>query len=943
MSKKEDKLPETFPGRKYALTMQASADAILAEDDIRRPVRSSGTRFLNVDAWTGERFVHKLTDWLAANPGALMTEHDLEDLIYNANKAYCRNPYISVARMPQRVDHRVALAIVGGGYHEAWHTKYSRRSRIELPEVAFVLEIVNRVVTEGGTWDAKMRGLLKSVHHLVEDIRIERRGCEDYPGAYQKMCDLQDFILDMEMGGRLKGSLAANVTVTSNARSILLCAFRDLGLGYNTAKAKEALAFYKQVSPEAISLVAKGGLLRPLLEEAKGLTVEDDLGSIRVGMELVATLWAAMQADLENMPKPEDNCPACDASPSNLLIKSVRNEQGVKIKGKAKMVCKVCGHEEEFDLPDTSLDLNQNHPEQDPDKEKPEVEDLDQSDLGEHSDGFGDDVQEHMKDAKGGIPQSEPEDADGGDSDGDDEDLEPSLGSESDSEGGAQDNDDADGFGEEGDEDGGNGGEAGEGDETEGDTEGGMEGADGDSNGADGNGEADDDAEGTEGGGDSEEGEEGEEGEEDGFGEDDEDGDFESEGGDFGDEDGSVEDGDEKGGDSNSAGSDDSQGTGGDDAGGNGDTGDLEDHNDVNVDAKVADSVFGGDEDDDPLNNSTALEAAVKDQMDKDEDVSYGEDERPWNPANPDLDVAKFVRPKSLPTGNGLENATRKAKAMHREVGNEITMMRARLRNIVRALENTDIEHGLRRGRKISDRMLVDSRIDLLGGRDPSRAYQDQDAQLDTSVAMAICVDQSGSMRGHEADSAKMMMVLTEPLEAIKGKTFAFGFRTGKYTYYAPENHSGIPYHRTEGVRYDVYKGWDERFDRIKWRFARVTSSGGTPMADGVQYGLAALNPRQEAHRILAVITDGCPNSGHEEVMRYQIRKAKEAGIHVLGIGLGYQATYVKDVFPDHVWVPNMSEAPAALIKKLNELCDFSGKHRGKRIKGLQQVVKRVG
>jgi hypothetical protein len=933
---KDDKLPETFPGRKYALTMQASADAILAEDDIRRPVRSTGTRFLNVDAWTGERFVHKLTDWLAANPGKLMAQADLEGLVYDANKAYVRDPFISVARMPNRVDHRVALAIIGGGYHEAWHTKYSKRSYLKIEEVEFVLEIVNRVVAEGGEWDAKMRGLLKSIHHLVEDIRIERRGCEDYPGARQKMCDLQDFILDMEMGGRLKGALAQNVNVTSNARSILLCAFRDLGLGYNTVKAKEALNYYKQVAPEALTLVAKGGLLRPLLDESKALTAEDQMGSIRVGMEVVALLWEAMQADLDGMPKPDQCCPACGASPSNLLIKGVRNEQGVKIKGRAKLICKACGHEEEFDLPDTSLDLNQNHQEQDPEAEKPDVEDLDQSDMGQHSDGFGDDVQEHMKDqkqAKGGVPQGESKDSKPQKSEDDDEDLEPSLGTgdgEEDGEGEESEGEAADG-------------DSAEGDDTEGDSAGSESGGESDGDGA----EAEGDPNGAEGGSEDAEGDES-----DGDGEDDFDEDYEDDFEDDFDEDYGEDAGAE--GPNGGTGSEEQSGDGsdsndggtnkgdGDGAGGEGDTGDLEDHDDINVDAKVADSVLGGDEDDNPLNNSTALEAAVKDQMGKDEDVSYGEDERPWNPANPELDVARFVRPKSLPSGNGLDNATRKAKTLHREVGQEITMMRARLRNIVRALENTDVEHGLRRGRKISDRMLVDSRIDLLGGRDPSRAYQDQDAQLDTSVAMAICVDQSGSMSGHENDSAKMMMVLTEPLEAIKGKTFAFGFRTGKHSYYRPES-TGVPYHRTGGIRYDVYKGWDERFDRIKWRFARVTSSGGTPMADGVQYGLAALNPRQEAHRILAVITDGCPNSGHELVMRYQIRKAREAGIHVLGIGLGHGAQYVEDLFDDHVWVPKMSDAPAALIKKLNELCDFSGKHRGKRIKGLQSVVKRVG
>ena len=113
-------------------------------------------------------------------------------------------------------------------------------------------------------------------------------------------------------------------------------------------------------------------------------------------------------------------------------------------------------------------------------------------------------------------------------------------------------------------------------------------------------------------------------------------------------------------------------------------------------------------------------------------------------------------------------------------------------------------------------------------------------------------------------------------------------------------------------------------------------------MADGVQFGLTALNERREAHRILFVITDGAPNYPHERVIARQVRLAKEAGIHVIGVGIGSASRYVKNLFPDYVWAETIQELPNPLMRKLNELCDFNGLHRGRRAKLDGGITRRV-
>ena len=104
-------------------------------------------------------------------------------------------------------------------------------------------------------------------------------------------------------------------------------------------------------------------------------------------------------------------------------------------------------------------------------------------------------------------------------------------------------------------------------------------------------------------------------------------------------------------------------------------------------------------------------------------------------------------------------------------------------------------------------------------------------------------------------------------------------------------------------------------------------------MADGIQYGLDALNDRREAHRVLFVITDGCPNHGHMPVIKRQIRLAREAGIHIIGVGLGRDSQYVQELFDDSVWTMSMSDMPKALIAKLNQLLDIRAAKRGRRMK----------
>jgi nitric oxide reductase activation protein len=91
-------------------------------------------------------------------------------------------------------------------------------------------------------------------------------------------------------------------------------------------------------------------------------------------------------------------------------------------------------------------------------------------------------------------------------------------------------------------------------------------------------------------------------------------------------------------------------------------------------------------------------------------------------------------------------------------------------------------------------------------------------------------------------------------------------------------------------------------------------------MADGIEFALNELSARPEAHRVLFVMTDGEPDPTHRAVINAQLRRAAQAGILVLGIGLGARSSYVKRLFPDHVFAPNLAALPKMLVAKLEKL-----------------------
>ena len=871
-----DAIPEnpTLSGTKFRMGHKATVVGILGT---KAPeVHSRGTRFYNVDRWTARVFVREMCKWAQENPQCIPTPGVIGAWVRAANNEPVPRREIVIANTPDTLPLRTAMALMGGAYHEAFHTYFSCLRPLKVDEmVALVIPRWARVPD----W-SHFYGMLQTWSNIIEDIHIERRGREEFPGCEVKLHDLQDLILGMERDPKFIGGRTHDGnSPTRGALSLIMCTFRDVGLSYNTPTQQEALASYRQEDERAVEFVigrGKGnpGPLTHPLKEAIGMDRTDDLGCVRIAMEVVGILFDnSSQEDPANDPnnsqhqpgaaqKPQ--CPKCGAPGSKLVIRPKANGNGGKVQGIGILTCSVCGHQEEVPLQPPK----QGGKGQKLDLDIPKFKGFDKpEEKPEKGAGKGDksDKTESTKEKDGEAAEGESTKEKDGEAD----------------EGGEGEAAESDELGEgEGEGEGDKVTEGGEGDE--GESEGG-----GDSESETSEDDSEDDPSGYR--------EPSEEGRDEGF----------SLGDNQANTDADVAD---------------------QSAAGGGHT--FEDGTLLGNDwSDLTDAVLmAGNKEPKLLDNNTALDGAVAEEEARNLKTEGGVEvgEALWQPYDPTQDEVLFVQP----SWKGKEADTDLADKLYASVRTEASYLRSRFRQIIRAMEMTSTIHGMPRGRRLSGRFLVDSKVTLMGGQMPRRAYKQTDEQTDTSLVAAVVLDQSGSMLGLLRDATRIMCAISEPLDALGCPVQVSGFRDGRCYSGDASGIRGGCYHRTESITHDVFKAFHEPLRAVRWRFANTRAVGGTPMADGVQFGLKALSPRTEGHRILFVVTDGQPNGGHMPIIRRQLRLAKVAGIHVVGVGIGHEARYVAGVFPDSVWTP------AALIAKLNQIVDKRGSVRGVKYAG---------
>ena len=311
--------------------------------------------------------------------------------------------------------------------------------------------------------------------------------------------------------------------------------------------------------------------------------------------------------------------------------------------------------------------------------------------------------------------------------------------------------------------------------------------------------------------------------------------------------------------------------------------------------------------------------AEATDKCRDEDDVRPGE--QVWRPYNPEADL--IVKPKG---------DRESAEILRKEAKLLTAALRTQFRRRFLAAKNPREQHGVRRGKDLSERRLVESFVEIKSGIRPSRPDYKIESQKDVSLCLGVVIDQSGSMHGAEQHAAAVSaLALAESFDSLNAPVMVCGPRnsgrdirrvdTGYYTDIDNDDShtgtvnvaSGPQCHRYNATAIDLFMDWDESFKQVKHRFAQVRATGSTPLSDGIQFAMQELSNRPERHRIIVVLTDGCPDN-HAVVTR-QIRLAREAGITVIGVGISGAEYYVPALFVDHhIVVNDLTELPKAMM-----------------------------
>jgi cobalamin biosynthesis protein CobT len=311
---------------------------------------------------------------------------------------------------------------------------------------------------------------------------------------------------------------------------------------------------------------------------------------------------------------------------------------------------------------------------------------------------------------------------------------------------------------------------------------------------------------------------------------------------------------------------------------------------------------------------ANALTEAIRAEQ-KAQDGSVLADEVLWNPVSTAKDKVVVVGASAHDHNMG--------RKLQESVRREVSFLRARLRNKFLEAKQPRVLHGVKQGEALSERRLADTWVEVLSGIAPTRPNTRTVRRDKVSIAVAMVIDQSGSMQQRKTEAARALTAICAPLDEVGCPVLAVGFRSG-IEHTSPESEMSVdpsrPYHRRTSVDIDIFKGWDEPVRKCLGRFTRLMAEGSTPMSDGIQFALQALSTRKERHRILLVITDGEPDWGHEPIIRRQQRLAREAGIALVGVGIDYGCTSVKTLYDRHVLVGDVSKLPEQLLKTINDL-----------------------
>ncbi len=287
-------------------------------------------------------------------------------------------------------------------------------------------------------------------------------------------------------------------------------------------------------------------------------------------------------------------------------------------------------------------------------------------------------------------------------------------------------------------------------------------------------------------------------------------------------------------------------------------------------------------------------------------------------------------------------------------------VLRNQLANLLKAQSNSLTVSDLEEGEL--DSSLLYRLVTQKSDRVFKETYENVDLK---NVVITLLINQSGSMV-HEPErirlAAQSAVLFGEVLDALKIKFSVMGHTTladGEQRWCSVTDVDRNTYTRFGSNRFTVFKDFDEHYQKVKCRFARIADPtfdyGNTHDAEALLYsGKRLLEQKGATRRIIITIDDGEPvpnvplpsspgygfgyrfpsNSkmGRVEMDRrligivqqhndYVIEVVKELESRKVEIlGLGMCTDSVRKFYPNHVVIRSVAEFPTVFLRELKRL-----------------------
>ncbi|BBI61793.1 hypothetical protein HSBAA_30990 [Vreelandella sulfidaeris] len=306
-----------------------------------------------------------------------------------------------------------------------------------------------------------------------------------------------------------------------------------------------------------------------------------------------------------------------------------------------------------------------------------------------------------------------------------------------------------------------------------------------------------------------------------------------------------------------------------------------------------------------------------------------------YMPFSSEKDVIETFK---IPTAR-TEYAKNRQRRLREENSDRIGVMSKSLERLLVARNRSMFVPGFRSGR------LHSAGLYKLQTGD-TRVFRRKEEIRTKNTAVMLLVDCSGSMNSRDriVKAGDAAYALCHALERINIKTQVMGFTTGTDGDMHRDAYNQLEavlkknpkfaggFDRVEPLFMPIFKSFDERLTpTAEMRVAAIPYVSMRNNADGESVEIAGniLRGRQEERKIMIVLSDGQPamasaytSYGHDgradEHLKNVVTELESVGIETLGIGI--ETHDVKQYYPKHIVIDNVSELPTKIITELSAM-----------------------